>query len=54
VARLLRVHAALFKALDAELEATHGIPLSSYEVLISCGQRRMAGCAWPTSPTASC
>lgn len=31
---LLRVHAALFKALDAELEATHGIPLSSYEVLI--------------------
>lgn len=32
---LLRVHAALFKALDAELEAEHGIPLSSYEVLIS-------------------
>jgi len=31
---LLRVHAALFKALDAELEAEHGVPLSSYEVLI--------------------
>ncbi|MBA2516471.1 MAG: MarR family transcriptional regulator [Solirubrobacterales bacterium] len=31
---LLRVHAALFKALDAELETAHGIPLSSYEVLI--------------------
>lgn len=31
---LLRVHAALFKALDDELEAVHGIPLSSYEVLI--------------------
>jgi len=32
---LLRVHAALFKALDAELEAEHGVPLTSYEVLIS-------------------
>lgn len=31
---LLRVHAALFKALDAELESAHGVPLSSYEVLI--------------------
>jgi DNA-binding MarR family transcriptional regulator len=31
---LLRVHAALTKALDADLEATHGLPLSSYEVLM--------------------
>lgn len=31
---LLRVHAALCKALDAELEAAHGVSLSSYEVLI--------------------
>ena len=31
---MLRVHSALVKALDAELEATHGLPLSSYEVLI--------------------
>lgn len=31
---LLRVHASLLKALDAELEAAHGLPLSSYEVLI--------------------
>lgn len=31
---LLRVHAALCKALDSELEAAHGLPLSSYEVLI--------------------
>lgn len=41
---LLRVHAALFKALDAELEAAHGVPLSSYEVLIflqSAPDRRM-------------
>ena len=44
---LLRVHAALVKALDAELVAEHDLPLSSYEVLItlrcSPGQRcRMA------------
>lgn len=31
----LRVHAALVKALDADLEAAHGLPLSSYEVLIT-------------------
>jgi DNA-binding MarR family transcriptional regulator len=31
---LLRVHSALVKALDAELDAAHGLPLSSYEVLI--------------------
>ena len=30
----LRAHAALVKALDAELQAAHGLPLSSYEVLI--------------------
>jgi DNA-binding MarR family transcriptional regulator len=31
---LLRVHATLSKALDAELEAEHDLPLSSYEVLM--------------------
>lgn len=31
---LLRVHASVLKALDTELEATHGLPLTSYEVLI--------------------
>ncbi len=31
---MLRVHAALTKALDAEMEARHGLPLSSYEVLL--------------------
>lgn len=31
---LLRVHAALAKALDAQLEAAHGLQLSSYEVLM--------------------
>ena len=31
----LRVHAAMIKELDAELEAQHGLPLSSYEVLIA-------------------
>ncbi|MEA2307209.1 MAG: hypothetical protein QOH43_4489 [Solirubrobacteraceae bacterium] len=31
---LLRVHATLSKALDAELEAEHDLPLTSYEVLM--------------------
>jgi DNA-binding MarR family transcriptional regulator len=31
---LLRVHATLVKALDAELEAAHGLALTSYEVLL--------------------
>jgi DNA-binding MarR family transcriptional regulator len=31
---LLRTHAALTKQLDAELLQAHGIPLSSYEVLL--------------------
>lgn len=31
---MLRAHGALTKALDADLEAAHGIPLSSYEVLV--------------------
>lgn len=31
---LLRAHAALAKELDAELEGVHGLPLSSYEVLV--------------------
>lgn len=32
---MLRVHSALVKALDAQLEAVHGLPLSSYEVLMN-------------------
>lgn len=31
---LLRVHADLVRELDAELELEHGLPLSSYEVLL--------------------
>jgi DNA-binding MarR family transcriptional regulator len=31
---LLRVYAAVLKALDGELEAEHGLPLTSYEVLV--------------------
>jgi DNA-binding MarR family transcriptional regulator len=31
---LLRVHAGMTKALDAELMSEHGLPLSSYEVLL--------------------
>jgi DNA-binding MarR family transcriptional regulator len=33
----LRAHAMLVKALDQELQAAHGLPLSSYEVLITLG-----------------
>jgi DNA-binding MarR family transcriptional regulator len=45
--RLLRVHAALVKELDAELEVRHGLPFTSYEVLCSLreapdGRLRMA------------
>lgn len=44
---LLRVHSALFKELDAELQAEHGLPLSSYEVLLTLdsapsGEMRMS------------
>ena len=31
---MLRAHATLVKALDAELTAEHGLPLTSYEVLM--------------------
>jgi DNA-binding MarR family transcriptional regulator len=31
---MLRVHAYLRKALDAQMEAEHGLPLTSYEVLL--------------------
>lgn len=44
---LLRVHASVLKALDAELEAAHGLPLTSYEVLIvlsEAPERRMRMC----------
>jgi DNA-binding MarR family transcriptional regulator len=34
---MLRVHATLVKALDAELEAAHGLSLTSYEVLLFLG-----------------
>ena len=39
---LVRVHAALVRELDAELDARHGLPLSSYEVL-RCLSRAPAG-----------
>jgi DNA-binding MarR family transcriptional regulator len=34
---MLRAHAELTRALDTELTATHGLPLSSYEVLLFVG-----------------
>jgi DNA-binding MarR family transcriptional regulator len=44
---LLRAHSSLTKALDAELVRVHGLPLSSYEVLLLLadspdGQMRMS------------
>lgn len=44
---LLKVHARLTKALDADLEVTHGLPLSHYEVLMhvaDAGEERMRMC----------
>jgi DNA-binding MarR family transcriptional regulator len=44
---LLRTHAMLVKRLDAELEAEHGLPLTSYEVLLHLGnapERKMRMC----------
>lgn len=44
---MLRAHAALCKALDAELEAAHGLQLHSYEVLMylaDAEQERMRMC----------
>jgi DNA-binding MarR family transcriptional regulator len=32
---MLRVHAALVRELDAQLEQAHGLPLTSYDVLIN-------------------
>jgi DNA-binding MarR family transcriptional regulator len=44
---MLRAHATLTKALDAQLEAAHGLPLTSYEVLLHLNdaeERRMRMC----------
>lgn len=35
---LLRVHASLIKELDAELEATHRLPLTSFDVLVQLSE----------------
>jgi DNA-binding MarR family transcriptional regulator len=37
---LLRVHTAIVKALDAELERAHGLPLISFEVLVQLTEAR--------------
>ena len=51
---MLRVHAALVRELDAELEAAHALPLTSYDVLIYLRRRPAGGCGWPSWPTACC
>src|SRR4051794_23306835 len=35
---MLRVHAALVKELDAELESQHGLPVTSYDVLVNLSE----------------
>jgi DNA-binding MarR family transcriptional regulator len=35
---MLRVHAELLRALDAELEARHDLPISSYDVLVNLAE----------------
>ena len=35
---MLQVHAAVTRALDADLRAEHGLALSSYEVLMLLGE----------------
>ena len=42
------------RELDAELEAAHALPLTSYDVLIYLRRRPGGGCAWPSWPTACC
>jgi len=49
---MLRAHAALCKVLDAELDAAHGLQLSSYEVLMylaDAEQERMRMCDLATT-----
>lgn len=46
-AGFLRAHAAIVRALDVELEREHGLPLTSYDVLVQlddtdCGAMRMS------------
>ena len=53
---LLRTHALLSKALDAQLEAEHDLPLTSYEVLVRLAdaeQHKMRMCDLATSVTLS-
>ena len=42
------------RALDADLIAAHGLPLSSYEVLLFLAGLQRVGCGCPSWPTASC
>jgi len=50
----LETHARVTRALDAEMRAEHGLPVSSYEVLMFLADAPVSGCGWPRSPTACC
>ena len=43
-AGFLRVHAALVRELDRELEEAHGLPLTHYEVLLTSPARPTSAC----------
>jgi hypothetical protein len=45
-AALLRVHAALLPALDQELQAAHGLPITWYDVLLELNARPSGGSPW--------
>ena len=48
---MLRAHAELTKALDAQLAREHDLPLSSYEVLLFLADSPAVACGCPSSPT---
>ena len=49
--RFLRAHAALTRALSAELVAEHGLTINDYEVLLHLARAPERSCAASTSPT---
>ena len=51
---LLRSHATMTRAMNAQLVAEHGITLSDYDVLIQLANAPASACAVSTSPTPCC
>ena len=51
---MLRVHAPWCASSTRSSSRRHGLPLTSYDVLINLRGRPAGGSAWPSSPTACC